>query len=194
VDEKTREHFQHGRFACAVRSEKSDDSPSSIFEMKTATARSRSSWCRPVRSLDRSQRVRSLCDKCRVNLRLNRRSLNCGHGLRSTFTDRQSSVDLWRKLRDRCFRGGFFFSNASIFSTSASAVIAMLFFRSSGTEPCSMNSSGQPIARNRSIDLLRMKMFHYRATETVVENVVFDRRNDFDAAREKFQRSGVHRF
>src|SRR5438105_13150331 len=49
-------------------------------------------------------------------------------------------------------------------------------------------------ASNRSIDLLRMEMFHYRATETVVENVVFDRRNDFHAPREKFQCSGVHRF
>src|SRR5437588_581520 len=39
-----------------------------------------------------------------------------------------------------------------------------------------------------------MKMLHHSATETVVQNVIFDRRHDFHAAREKFERARVHRF
>src|SRR5215469_1784013 len=37
-------------------------------------------------------------------------------------------------------------------------------------------------------------MLHYRAAETVVQDVVFNSANDLDAASEKFERAGIHRF
>ena len=36
-------------------------------------------------------------------------------------------------------------------------------------------------------------MFHDRAAKTVVQNMIFNRAHDFYAAREKFERAGVHR-
>src|SRR5438552_9718139 len=46
--------------------------------------------------------------------------------------------------------------------------------------------------RNRCVDLPRMEMFHYRATESVMQHVVFDGGDDFHAAREKLERAGIH--
>ena len=46
---------------------------------------------------------------------------------------------------------------------------------------------------HRRIDHLRVQIFHHGAAETVVQNVIFDRAHDLDAAREKFERAGVHR-
>ena len=52
---------------------------------------------------------------------------------------------------------------------------------------------GPTDAHHRRIDHLRVQMFHHRAAETVVQNMIFDRADDFDAASEKFERAGVHR-
>ena len=49
-------------------------------------------------------------------------------------------------------------------------------------------------AHHRGVDHLRVQMFHDRAAETVVQNVVLNRADHFDAAREKFERAGVDRF
>src|SRR5438874_3348334 len=49
-------------------------------------------------------------------------------------------------------------------------------------------------AHHRRVDHLRVQMFHDRAAETVVQNMIFDRAHDFDTAREKFERAGIHRF
>src|SRR4029077_12557883 len=37
-----------------------------------------------------------------------------------------------------------------------------------------------------------MEMFHYRATESVMQHVVFDGGDDFHAAREKLEGAGIH--
>ena len=49
-------------------------------------------------------------------------------------------------------------------------------------------------AHYRRVDLIAVQMLHHRATKTVVQDVIFDRADDFDAAREKFQRAGIERF
>ena len=49
-------------------------------------------------------------------------------------------------------------------------------------------------AHHRRVDHLRVQMFHHRAAETVVQNVILDRANHIHAAREKFERAGVHGF
>ena len=36
-------------------------------------------------------------------------------------------------------------------------------------------------------------MFHHRAAKPVMQNMILDRADDFDAASEKFERPGVHR-
>ena len=46
---------------------------------------------------------------------------------------------------------------------------------------------------HRRMNSLRIQMLHHRAAKAVVQNVVFDRANDFHAAGEKFQRPGVER-
>jgi hypothetical protein len=53
---------------------------------------------------------------------------------------------------------------------------------------------GPADADDRGVDHLRVDMFHDRATETVVQNVIFDRGHDLHATREKFKRAGVDRF
>src|SRR5581483_8715390 len=53
---------------------------------------------------------------------------------------------------------------------------------------------GPAYAHHRRIDHLRVQMFHDRAAKAVVQNVIFDRADDFDAAREKFERAGIHWF
>src|SRR5882724_5500313 len=53
---------------------------------------------------------------------------------------------------------------------------------------------GPSDANDRGVDHLRMQMLHYRTAETVVQNVIFDRANDFDATGEKFERARIHWF
>src|SRR5438045_9707096 len=53
---------------------------------------------------------------------------------------------------------------------------------------------GPAYSHHRRVDHLRVQMFHDRAAETVVQNMIFDRAYDFDTAREKFERAGIHRF
>src|SRR5947209_5400839 len=43
------------------------------------------------------------------------------------------------------------------------------------------------------IDHLRMQMLHHRTSEAVVQNVIFDGADDFDAACKKFERAGIKR-
>ena len=38
-----------------------------------------------------------------------------------------------------------------------------------------------------------MQLLHHRAAKTVVQNVIFDGADDFDAAREEFERASVER-
>jgi hypothetical protein len=45
---------------------------------------------------------------------------------------------------------------------------------------------------HRRIDHLRVQVFHHRAAETVVQNVIFDRADHVHASREKFACAGVH--
>src|SRR5262249_54983069 len=47
---------------------------------------------------------------------------------------------------------------------------------------------------DRCIDHLRVQMFHHRAAETVVQNVIFDCTDHVHASGEKFESAGVHRF
>ena len=47
---------------------------------------------------------------------------------------------------------------------------------------------------HRCIDHLRVQMFHHRAAETVVQNVIFDRADHVYTSGEKFERAGVHGF
>src|SRR6266481_6337586 len=53
---------------------------------------------------------------------------------------------------------------------------------------------GPTDANDRCVDHLRMQMLHHRAAETVVQNVIFNRADDLDAASEKFERARIHRF
>ena len=52
---------------------------------------------------------------------------------------------------------------------------------------------GPTDANDRCVDHLRMQMFHYRAPKTVVQNMIFNRADDLDAAGERFKRSSVQR-
>src|SRR5204863_366873 len=52
---------------------------------------------------------------------------------------------------------------------------------------------GPSDADHWSVDHLRMQMLHHRTSEAVVQNVIFDGADDFDAAREKFERAGIER-
>src|SRR5437899_547303 len=47
---------------------------------------------------------------------------------------------------------------------------------------------------DRGIDSLGMQMFHDRAAKTIVQNMILDRAEDFNAAPEKFERAGVEWF
>src|SRR5262249_40488906 len=49
---------------------------------------------------------------------------------------------------------------------------------------------GPTDARHGRTYHLRVQMFHHSATETIVQNVVFDRADDFHAARKEFERAG----
>src|SRR5438105_9994795 len=46
---------------------------------------------------------------------------------------------------------------------------------------------------HRRMNSLRIQMLHHRAAKTVVQNVVFNGTNDFDATSKKFERPGVER-
>src|SRR3954453_21727194 len=48
-------------------------------------------------------------------------------------------------------------------------------------------------ANNRRMDSLRIEMLHHGTTETIMQDVILQRANNFHAAREKFQGSGVDR-
>src|SRR4029453_6072151 len=52
---------------------------------------------------------------------------------------------------------------------------------------------GPTYAHFRRVNHLRVQMFHDRAAKTVVQNVILDRANDFDAAREEFESAGIDR-
>jgi len=47
---------------------------------------------------------------------------------------------------------------------------------------------------HRRIDHLRVQMFHHRAAEIVVQDVIFDRADYVYTSREKFERASVHGF
>ena len=82
--------------------------------------------------------------------------------------------------------------SGSTFSTSASAVMPC-FFAQDWNGAVLDELIGPTDPHHRRVDHLRVQMFHHRAAETVVQNVIFDRADDLDAAREKFERAGVHR-
>ena len=48
-------------------------------------------------------------------------------------------------------------------------------------------------ANDRRVDLVAVQMLHHGAAKSVVQNVVLNRANHFDAARKKFQRAGIER-
>src|SRR5206468_3806821 len=52
---------------------------------------------------------------------------------------------------------------------------------------------GPTDAHHRRVDHLRMEMFHHGAAKAVVQNMVFNRADDLDAACKKFEGAGVHR-
>src|SRR5262249_43363516 len=51
---------------------------------------------------------------------------------------------------------------------------------------------GPTDSHHRCIDHLRVQMFHYRAAETVVQNVVFYRADHVHASGEKFECASIH--
>ncbi len=52
---------------------------------------------------------------------------------------------------------------------------------------------GPSDAHDWRVDHLRMQMLHHRTSEAVVQNVIFDSADDFDAACKKFERAGIER-
>src|SRR4029077_6538009 len=53
---------------------------------------------------------------------------------------------------------------------------------------------GPANSHHRSVDHLRMEMFHHSATETVVEDVILERANHLHTAGKKFQCADIERF
>ena len=92
-----------------------------------------------------------------------------------------------------CGRNGFRFKSGSDFFHQRVRGDAM-FFAQDRNAAVFDELVGPANAHHRRVDLVAVQMLHHGAAKSIVQNVIFDRANHFDAAREKFERAGIDRF